>query len=141
MIERITGILKYSTATAMSIMLLGLMAFQLLPDMLLGIFAPSEEFLRIGRSALRIISISFPLAAIGISVEASFPAMGNGGYAAITALCRQLIVLLPVAYLMSLTGEVNAVWWAFPIAEVISVTINLLLYRRIYVKKIRPLKG
>lgn len=139
--ERITGILKYSTATAMSIMLLGLMAFQLLPDMLLGIFEPSEEFLRIGRSALRIISISFPLAAIGISVEASFPAMGNGGYAAITALCRQLIVLLPVAYLMSLTGEVNAVWWAFPIAEVISVTINLLLYRRIYVKKIRPLKG
>ena len=138
--ERITGTLKRSAVTAMVIMLLGLAAFQLLPDLLLGIFEPSEEFLRIGRSALRIISISFPLAAIGISVEASFPAMGNGGYATITALCRPLIVLLPVAFLMSLTGEVTAVWWAFPIAEVISVTINLLLYRRIYVKKIRPLK-
>jgi putative MATE family efflux protein len=137
--DRITGTLKRSAISAMTIMMLGLLAFQLLPDLLLGIFEPSDEFLRIGRSALRIISISFPLAAIGISLGASFPAMGNGFYSTITSLCRQLIVLLPVAFLMSLTGEVTAVWWAFPIAEVISVAVTLLLFWRIYVKKIQPL--
>ena len=137
--QRITSTLKHSAITAMVIMLLGLAAFQLLPDLLLGIFEPSAEFLRIGRSALRIISISFPLAAIGISLGASFPALGNGLYSTITSLCRQLIVLLPVAFLMSLTGEVTAVWWAFPIAEVVSVAVTLLLFWRIYSKKIRPL--
>jgi putative MATE family efflux protein len=137
--DRITGTLKRSAISAMTIMMLGLLAFQLLPDLLLGIFEPSDEFLRIGRSALRIISISFPLAAIGISLGASFPAMGNGFYSTITSLCRQLIVLLPVAFFMSLTGEVTAVWWAFPIAEVISVAVTLLLFWRIYVKKIQPL--
>jgi len=139
--ERITGTLKHSAVTAMVIMFLGLGAFQLLPDLLLGIFEPSDEFLRIGRSALRIISISFPMAAIGISLGASFPALGNGFYSTITSLCRQLIVLLPVAFLLSLTGEVTAVWWAFPIAEVVSVAVTLLLYWRIYTKKVRPLRG
>ena len=138
--QRITSTLKHSVVTAMVIMLLGLAAFQLLPDLLLGIFEPSAEFLRIGRSALRIISISFPLAAIGISLGASFPALGNGVYSTITSLCRQLIVLLPVAFLMSQTGEVTAVWWAFPIAEVVSAAVTLLLFWRIYSKKIRPLK-
>ena len=137
--QRITSTLKHSVVTAMVIMLLGLAAFQLLPDLLLGIFEPSAEFLRIGRSALRIISISFPLAAIGISLGASFPALGNGVYSTITSLCRQLIVLLPVAFLMSLTGEVTAVWWAFPVAEVVSAAVTLLLFWRIYSKKIRPL--
>ena len=113
--DRITGTLKRSALSAMTIMLLGLLAFQLLPDMLLGIFEPSDEFLRIGRQALRTISFHFPLAAIGISLGACFQALGNGIYSTIVSLCRQLIALLPAAYLLSLSGEVTHVWWSFPI--------------------------
>ena len=137
--RRITGTLLRSCASASAVMLLGLLAFQLLPDLLLGIFQPSAEFLRIGKSALRIISLHFPLAAIGIALSASFQALGDGIYATITSLCRQMLVLLPAAYLLSLSGEVTLVWWAFPIAEVASLTVTLLFYSRIYRRKIKPM--
>ena len=137
--DRITGTLKRSALSAMTIMLLGLLAFQLLPDLLLGIFEPSDEFLRIGRQALRTISFHFPLAAIGISLGACFQALGNGIYSTIVSLCRQLIALLPAAYLLSLSGEVTHVWWSFPIAEVVSAAVTLLLFWRIYNQKIKPL--
>ena len=137
--ERITRTLKIACGSAMVIMLLGTAAFLLLPDLLLGLFQPSEEFLRIGRSALRIICLHFPLAAIGIALGASFQALGNGLYSTIVSLCRQLIALLPAAYLLSLSGNVMLVWWSFPIAEVISVTVTLLFFRRIYRQKVLPL--
>ena len=137
--KRIVDTLKISSISALLIMLLGVAAFQLIPDVLLGIFNPSEDFLVIGRSALRIISLIFPLAAIGIALSASFQALGSGIYSSITSLCRQLIVLLPAAYLLSLSGDVTAVWWSFPIAEVASIILILLLYLRIYNKKIKPL--
>ncbi len=137
--KRITGTLKRSCIVASGIMLVGLLTFQLAPELLLSIFNPSEEFLRIGRSALRIISIHFPLAAIGIALGASFQALGNGLYSTITSLCRQMLALLPAAYLLSLSGEVTAVWWAFPIAEVVSLIVTLLFFLRIYKKKIQPL--
>ena len=137
--KRITGTLKLACITALSIMLVGLFAFQVFPDLLLGIFNPSEEFLRIGRSALRIISLHFPLAAIGISLGASFQALGNGIYSTITSLCRQMLALLPAAFLLSLTGEVVNVWWSFPIAEVISVAVTLFFFLRLYRRKIQPM--
>ena len=120
-------------------MILGLLAFQFLPDLLLGLFNPTDEFLRIGRQALRTISWAFPMAAIGIAVSASFQALGDGIYSTITSLCRQLLVLLPVAYLLSLSGEVTRVWWAYPIAEVISCCVTVLLFLRIYNRKVKPL--
>jgi len=137
--ERITKTLKLALCTASVIMLVGLSVFQLLPDVLLGIFEPSDTFLALGCTALRIISIHFPIAAVGISLGTSFQALGNGIYATITSLCRQLIALLPAAFLLSLTGNVHMVWWAFPIAEVVSVTVTLILFTRIYKQKIRPL--
>ena len=137
--ERITRTLKVACTTAMVIMLLGTAIFLLLPDLLLGLFNPSAEFLHIGRSALRIICLHFPLAAIGIALGASFQALGNGIYSTIVSLCRQLVALLPAAYLLSLSGKVNMVWWSFPIAEIISVAVTLLLFRRIYRQKVRPL--
>jgi len=136
---RITGTLKRSCTMALCVMIIGLVVFQLVPDMLLSIFNPSEEFLRIGRSALRQISWAFPMAAIGIALTAGFQALGNGSYSTIVSLCRQLLVLLPVAYLLSLTGEVNNVWWAYPIAEIVSLGVTLLLFLRIYRRKIKPL--
>ncbi len=137
--QRITGTLLRSSLTALCIMILGLLAFQFCPDFLLGIFNPTDEFLRIGRSALRIISLCFPAAAFGIALSASFQAMGDGIYSTITSLCRQLLVLLPAAYLLSLTGEVTNVWWSFPIAEVVSLCVTVFFYTRIYRKKIKPL--
>ena len=137
--KRIMGTLKRAVVTAITVMILGLLAFQLLPDMLLGMFNPSDEFLRIGRQALRTISWAFPMAAIGISVSASFQALGDGIYSTITSLCRQMLVLLPAAYLLSLSGEVTRVWWAYPIAEVVSTIVVLLLFSRIYKQKIKPL--
>ena len=138
---RITGTLKLACLTMMGIMLAGMAVFQLAPEVLLNFFQPSEEFLRIGCKALRIISYHFPLAAIGIALGASFPAMGDGLYSTITSLCRQMLALLPTAYLLSLTGEVTNVWWSFPVAEVISLAVSLLLYLRIYKKKIKPLQA
>ena len=136
---RITGTLRRSCISALCIMVLGLLVFQFLPDVLLGLFNPSDEFLRIGRSALQIISLCFPAAAFGIALSASFQALGDGIYATITSLCRQLLVLLPAAYLLSLSGDVTNVWWAFPIAEVVSLLVTLFFYLRIYRRKIKPL--
>lgn len=142
---RITGTLKRTVGAAMAIMLVGLAVFQLFPDVLMGFFSTSQdaaggEFVQLGISALRIISLMFPMAAVGIALGgAAFPAMGNGLYATITSLCRQLIVLLPAAYLLSLTGDVHAVWWSFPIAELVSLVITLLLYGKIYRSKIKPM--
>ena len=137
--KRITATLKRAVLSVMCIMLLGLLAFQTLPELLLMPFQPSDDFLHMGVSALRIISTIFPLAAIGIALGASFQALGNGIYSTITSLCRQLIVLLPAAFLLSLSGNVNAVWWAFPIAEIVSLSVTLFFFIRIYRQKIKPL--
>ena len=134
-----TKTLQKALVTGLCFMLFGLAVFQLMPELLLGMFNPSEEFMHMGVKALRIISVHFPIASVGIMLGASFQALGNGTYSTIVSLCRQLLVLLPVAYLLSLTGDVNAVWWSFPIAEVVSAAVTLLLYRRLYRKKIKPL--
>ena len=138
--ERITKTLKLACGTALALMITGLLVFQFFPDLLLSMFNPSEEFLIIGRSALRIISLSFPMAAIGIALSASFQALGDGIYSTITSLCRQMFVLLPEAYLLSLTGEVNNVWYAYPIAEIVSGAVTAFFFLRIYRQKIKPLK-
>ena len=136
---RIVACLRLSVVLVLSVMLLGVLAFQIFPNVLMSIFNPSEDFMAIGVSALRIVSLHFPLAAIGIALSASFQALGNGIYATVTSLCRQLVALLPAAYLLSLSGDVHLVWWAFPIAEVVSLTVTLIFFARIYRKKVRPL--
>ena len=142
--KRIMQTMKLALCTAMTIMLIGLAVFQIFPDVLMGIFDSAEadvagELVTNGMKALRIVSFHFPIAAVSIALGASFPALGNGIYSTITSLCRQLVVLVPAAYLLSLTGDVNAVWWSFPLAEVVSATITVLLFIRIYRKKVKPL--
>ena len=137
--DRIIRTLKIACGSALALMTAGLLAFQLLPDLLLSMFNPSDAFLEIGRAALRTISWSFPMAAIGISLGACFQALGNGIYSTITSLCRQMLVLLPVAYLLSLSGNVNSVWLAYPIAEVASGAATCFFFLRIYRQKIKPL--
>jgi len=137
--ERIVKTLKISGIIAVSMMLVGLLIFQLVPDLLLGLFNPSDTFLVMGRSALRTISWCFPLAAVCIVLGASFQALGNGIYSTVVSLCRQLVVLLPAGYLLSLTGNVNNVWLAFPIAEFVGCGVTLFFFLRIYRRKIKPL--
>ena len=137
--ERITKTLKLACGAALILMTTGLLIFQIFPDLLLGMFNPSEEFMIIGRSALRTISLSFPMAAVCIALGASFQALGDGIYSTITSLCRQMFVLLPVAYLLSLTGEVNNVWYAYPVAEIVSGAVTAFFFLRIYRQKIKPL--
>ena len=137
--ERIIKTLKCAGAAALSFMLCGMAVFQLAPQMLMNMFNPSEAFLNIGCTALGIISFHFPIAACCIVMISSFQALGNGIYSTIVSLFRQLIALLPAAYLLSLSGKVDLVWWCFPIAEIVSVTVCLLFFLQIYRKKIKPL--
>ena len=137
--KRIVHTLKLASITAVCIMLVGLGIFQLFPEALLGIFNPTEDFMSIGVKALRILSLPFPVAAVCVTLSASFQALGNGSYSTIVSLCRQLVVLLPVAYLLSLTGDVGNVWWSFPIAEVVSALVTALLFARLYRCKVHPL--
>ena len=137
--ERITKTLKIAGGAALALMTVGLLVFQLLPQMLLNMFNPSPAFMEMGCVALRTISWCFPVAAVCIILGASFQALGNGIYSTITSICRQMLVLLPVAYLLSLSGNVNLVWLAFPIAEVVSAVATVVLFRKIYRDKIRPL--
>ena len=143
--KRMTQTLKLVIGTSLAVMLAGLAAFQIVPDVLMGIFenesAQNHAFVNMGIRTLRIISFSFPLAAVGIALSSAFQALGNGIYSTIQSLSRQLLVLLPTAYLLSLAGDVNLVWWAFPIAEVFSLLVTLVLFARIYKKKIKPLYG
>ena len=139
--ERITRTLKIAVGAALVFMILGFLAFELIPGTLLSIFALSEAYMDLGKRALQIICIHFPIAAVCIALGASFQALGNGIYSTITSLCRQMVALLPAAYLLSLTGDVNMVWWAFPIAEAVSLIATLFFFVRIYRQKIKPLKA
>ena len=137
--ERITKTLKLATAAALVLMITGLLVFQLVPHVLLSLFNPSPAFMEIGQACLRIISLSFPVAAVCISLGACFQALGNGIYSTIVSLGRQLVVLLPVAYLLSLSGNVNMVWLAYPIAEIASAILTAFFFLRIYRQRIKPL--
>lgn len=122
--ERVVQTVKSSIKFAVCIMLAGLLAMQLFPAQLLGFFNATEELLVIGVPALRIICLSFCFAGYCIVVGSVFQALGNGVYSMVVSIARQLCVLLPVAYLLSLSGNVNLIWWAFPIAELMSLGID-----------------
>lgn len=116
---------------AVAIMLIGTVVMELFPRELLSMFEASEEMITIGVPALRIISLSFMFAGFCVTVGSVFQALGNGMYSMTVSVARQLCVLLPVAYLMSLTGSLDMVWLSFPIAEIVSVLLSLYFYKRI----------
>ena len=118
--DRIRATVKLAVAAAVSIMLAGFAVAQLLPDKLLGIFNASDEMLTMGVPALRIISLHFLIAGFSVVCSSLFQALGRGVLALWVSVIRQLVVLIPAAFLLSQLGDVNAVWWAFPIAEVVS---------------------
>ena len=137
--DRMVKTLKLSVMAGLVIMLTGLAIFQFMPEVLLAIFDPSEEFMHMAVRALRTISWCFPVAAVCIILGSTFQALGTGVYATIVSLCRQLIVLLPAAWLLSKTGVVTNVWWAWPIAETMGLTMTVILFLRNYRQRIKPL--
>ena len=137
--DRMMKTLKLAAMAGLGIMLVGLAVFQFMPEVLLSIFDPSEEFMRMAVRALRTISWCFPVAAVCIILGSTFQALGTGIYATLVSLARQLIVLLPAAYLLSLSGEVTRVWWAWPIAESMGLTMTLIFFLRNYRRRIKPL--
>ncbi len=128
--KRMVDTIKLSMVYAISIMCFGTLIFNVFPKPLLMLFGASEHMLSMGIPALRIISLHFLLAGFCIIGGSVFQALGNAVYSMITSICRQLIVLLPVAYLLSRLGNVNYVWFAFPIAELMSVFMTTIFLIR-----------
>ena len=128
--ERVWKTVRLTIFTAVSIMFLGFLAFQTFPAMLLALFDASAEMTAIGVPALRTISISFLLAGFCIISGSVCQAVGNPMYSMVVSVCRQLVVLLPVAWLLAQTGRLELVWWSFPIAEIASVTLSAIFLRR-----------
>lgn len=138
--DRLMKTVKISIMYGISIMLIGLVIFQVFPKELLSLFNASDKMISIGVPALRTISISFLFAGYCIVVSSMFQALGNGVMSMIVSLVRQLIVLLPVAYLLSKSGNLNMVWWAYPIAEIASVCLSLIGFKYVYKKEVLPLE-
>ena len=120
-------------------MTVGFLVMQIFPAQLFRLFEASEEMLSIGVPALRLISISFMFAGYCIITGSMFQALGHGFLSMINSIARQLLVLLPVAYLLSLTGNLNLIWLSFPIAEIVSLTLSSVFLYKIYKKVIKPL--
>lgn len=138
--DRIIKTVKLSICYAVSLMLIGLFIFMVFPKQLLQIFNASDNMLAIGLPALRIISMSFLFAGYCIISSSMFQALGHGMLSMYVSILRQLVVLLPLAYLFSRLGKLNYVWIAFPGAEIASVIICTIFFRHIYRKEILPMK-
>lgn len=138
--KRVYECVRVSLKIALCIMGVGMLVFLVAPQLLLALFDKTEThaITEAGSVALRIISSHFLLAAAGITLSTVFQAVGKGVYSLIMSLCRQLIVLVPAAFLLSKLG-LNAIWWAFPIAEGVSLMVCLILYARCDRELLRPL--
>ena len=123
--DRVKHAVRLGIITATAYMLLGLLVFQIFPNVLLGFFNASEYMVEIGNTALRIISTSFIFAGVAVISSAVCQALGKSIYSLIVSVGRQLVVLIPVAFLLSLAGNLKLVWVAFPIAEVVSFTLSV----------------
>lgn len=137
--QRIMQTIKISIISATCIMFVGLAAFMLIPNVLLGLFDASPEMLEIGIPALRIISLSFIFAGYCIVNSSIFQAMGNGVYSLLASIIRQLLAILPIAYVFSRLFGLSAVWWSYPLSELITVVLSTILLVRLYKKRIKPL--
>lgn len=137
--DRMKKTITLAIVYAVSIMLLGYLAFTFIPHILLGFFKANETMLALGVPAFRAISLSFIFAGFCIITGSVLQAVGNGVLSMLVSIIRQLVVLIPAAYLLSLTGNVNLVWFSFPIAEIASLVLSAIFLRHIYKTIINPL--
>lgn len=139
--KRVTETIWKGTFIASVIMILGTLAFNFFPRELLSLFSATEEMYRIGIPALKMISLCFVPAAISIGLGSSFQATGYGVGTMIVSICRQLMVLIPVAYILSIFLGINGVWLSFIVAEIIGLVVSIAIYLKVYSSRIRPIEG
>ncbi len=139
--KRIMHTIFLSLGCATAYMLLGLIVFQAIPVELLSIFNASAELKSLGVYALRIISLSFVLAGFDVIILAVFQALGNGMFSMIISLTRQLIVILPCAYLLAIAYGINAIWISFPVAELVAAILSVIFFIIIYKRQLKPLES
>lgn len=137
--KRMIKTIRISLCMAAGLLGCGLLAFELIPHVLLGFFGASADMLAIGVPALRIIGVHFIVAWFCIIVGTVFQALGYAVYSLVVSVMRQLVVLIPAAYLLAKIGGLSAVWWSFPIAEIMSGTVSTFFFIKIYRNVIRPL--
>ena len=128
--KRMFDTIKLAMIYATGRMIIGVIFFETIPQTILGFFNASEAMIKIGTPALRIIAIHFIFAGFSIVCSATFQAVGKGTYSLLTSLIRQLLVLLPCAYVLSLTGNLDLIWLCFPIAEIFSAVTSFILMKR-----------
>lgn len=132
--DRIMKTIKLSIIYAMSIMMVGLVVFRLVPDKLISLFNSDSSLLCIGKPALMRISLSFIFAGFCVVSSSVYQAMGKGIYSLCVSVARQILFLLPIAFLFSKTGNLDNVWFAFPLAEIVSVTLCIFFIKRLFKK-------
>lgn len=137
--KRITHVIRLSIYIATGIMLVGFVLFQTIPATFMAMFDASDHMMEIGVPALRIISLSFLFAGYSIICSSVYQALGNGVYSLIVSAARQLFIILPAAYIFGKLFGLQIVWWAFPLAEIISVILCTILLRKIYLHTVKPL--
>jgi len=131
--------IRSSVIGSVSIMFLGVIIFQVFPKQLLLLFDASEHMISIGVPALRIISLGFLFAGYSIIIGSVFQALGNGIYSLIVSIARQLVCILPLAYIFAKVFGLHAIWYAFPLAEIMSLVLTTILFKRIYENCIKKL--
>jgi putative MATE family efflux protein len=138
--KRVMRTWRIALTAGIVMMVLMSSVFLLLPDQILSLFNATDEMLRIGRSALTIIPLGLVFASASIVCSVMFQAIGKGTYSMYLSLARQLLVLVPAAWLLSkIFHDVTSVWWAFPLAEVFTIAVALLMFVRIYNSRIRTM--
>ncbi|MBR4018082.1 MAG: MATE family efflux transporter, partial [Clostridia bacterium] len=139
--KRVMDALKYGALYAFCIMSLGLLLFQFCAPFMLKLFDASPAMLEIGVPALKTISLCFPMAALGIMFSSLFQAIGNGRLSFLMSALRQLIILLPAAFIFSKLWGLSAVWYAFPVAEIFALIFASIMMVKVYNAQIRYLEG
>ena len=137
--DRIDEALKFSMLLSLSIMATGTLVFELIPEVLLNLFNASPDMLAIGVPALRIICTCFPIAAVCIILGSIFQAFSQSIYSLIVSIMRQLVVLIPVAWLFAQTGNLDLVWLAFPCAELVSALFSVIFFKKVYREVVQTL--
>ena len=137
--KRVMSTIYIGTIIAIGIMVVGTIVFNLFPEALLSLFSATEEMYRLGVPALRIISLCFVSAAISIGLGSSFQATGYGIGTMIVSISRQLLVLIPTAYIMAKLIGINGVWFSFIIAEAVGLAVSLILFIKVYKTRIKPI--
>ncbi len=132
--KRMMAAVKYGIMYAVGYMAVGFLAFQIIPEFLVGFFLTAPDAVAVAVPCLRIISISFMFAGFCIIIGSIFQALGKSIYSMFVSIARQLLVLIPVAYVLAQFGKIELVWWAFPIAEIMSVIVSTAFFVRIYRK-------